>query len=268
MRRLRRGLRCQKNISGHRNLFDSLASVAGSLIIMYAPPGPNPISAGRSGVTMKPWFDSRTCAPVAAVGYVWFLVSASVIQGLRFRDAAAAPISTFLHGPDSAWMQGAYYVLAGALALLGLRFGGRRGERHAACSLALGVAAIAVVLVAYAYSPWPLPGGSGHTLRVRVHVASAFTAFLTVTIAMICGTPLLWKGTKRTLVLAYAGVVLAVEVLAALATTYLQGAYGVLEKLSVAGLVIWLLAAALASWIPCAVTDESPGLHDLSRRGG
>lgn len=190
----------------------------------------------------------RLAAPAAAIGFVWFLATAAVVQSLNPHAVAATPISAYLHGPQSGWFQTAYYVLATALLSLACCISkkpGRRLFRLAVPSLA--VAAFAVALVAYAYSPWPLPGNPSHRSREVMHVASAFVAFLAVTLAMFFETPILWRRRWRIAILAYATGVLLLEIAAALAPLYNAGIYGALEKLSIAGLVFWLLAAALQS---------------------
>lgn len=188
----------------------------------------------------------RFIARAAAAGYVFFLATASAVQGVRFHGAAATPISTYLRGPASGWLQGAYYVLAVAMMLLALRFTVRRRLVHLAAAGALIVGAVAVVLVAYSYSPWPLPGDPTRTARISIHVVSAFTAFLSVTVVMFLETPLIWRDRRRTVVLAYAVAVLVLEAAGVLASGHAHSVYGALEKFSVAGLVLWLLSASLA----------------------
>lgn len=189
----------------------------------------------------------RFPAWAAAAGHLFFLVTASVVQGVRFHDAAATPISAYLRGTASDWLQTAYYVLAVAMTMLALRFALRRHFVHAVAAIALIVGAVAVVLVAYSYSPWPLPGDPRPAMRISIHVASAFTAFLSVTIAMFLETPRVWQQGTRVVALSYAVIVLALEIAAVLASSHAHSIYGALEKLSVAGLVLWLLAASLAS---------------------
>lgn len=201
-------------------------------------------------MTRSPW----ACA--AAPGFVVFLATSVAVQIIHPHAVAATPISDYLKGPGGDWMQGAYYVLAVALALLAIAVLRMRFSawRYAA-GAALVIAGCAVVLVAYTYSPWPLPGNPDHRMRGAVHIVSAFVAFLCVTIALFAATPLLWRGRLRAVFFALAGVVLALELAGTFAPLFAPEAYGAFEKLSIAGIMFWLIAAslALASW---------PGLSD------
>lgn len=188
----------------------------------------------------------RIATGVSALGSLWFLATAIAAQIVHAHDIAATPISAYLTGPASGWLQAAYYVLAVALVLLGTDMLPRRPRPHLAAGVLFLAAGCAVVLVAYTYSPWPLPDNPAHGTRVAIHIASAFAAFLTVTIAMFLATPLVWKGWAQAAYFALTGMVFALELAAAFAPAHALGAYGALEKLAIAGIVLWLIGAASA----------------------
>lgn len=188
----------------------------------------------------------RVGTGVAALGFAWFLASAVAVQVVHPNAIAATPISAYLSGPASGWLQAAYYVLAVALVLLGAHMLPRRPRLHLAAGILLVVAGASVALVAYAYSPWPLPASPGHPTRVAIHIASAFVAFLSVTLVMFLATPLLWNGWRQGAFFTLAGLVSALELAAAFTPAHGAGVYGALEKLSIAGIVLWLIGAALA----------------------
>lgn len=177
---------------------------------------------------------------------MFFLATAVAAQIIHPRAVAATPISAYLTGPGSMWLQSGYYVLAVALILLAVAVLREKlpAWRYIAGG-ALVTTACAVVLVAYTYSPWPLPGSPDHYLRVRIHILSAFVAFLSATIAMFVATPLLWRGRARGVLFALAGAVLALEVAGTFAPDFVPAGYGAFEKLAILGIVAWLIAAAL-----------------------
>lgn len=185
-------------------------------------------------------------AYAAAVGSAAFLATAVVAQVNHPWAVAATPISAYLTGAGSDWLQGGYYALAVALALLGFKLTFERPSawRHLAGAM-LAIAGGAVVLVAYSYGSWPLPGNPDHRLRVAIHVASAFVAFFCVTIAMFVATPLLWEGRLRGAFYGLASLVLALELAGVFAPDFAPEAYGAFEKLAIVGIVLWLIAAAL-----------------------
>lgn len=200
----------------------------------------------------------RRWACAAAPGFVIFLATAIAAQIIHPHAVAATPISAYLKGPGSLWMQGAYYVLAVALALLAADvLSARLSAWRYAAGVTLVVAGCAVVVVAYTYSPWPLPGDPAPRLRDTIHVISAFVAFLCVTIAMFAATPLLWRGRLRGAFFALAAVVLALELAGVFAPAFAPQAYGAFEKLAIAGIVFWLIGASLA----LEIWPRLPGAH-------
>lgn len=180
-------------------------------------------------------------------GIVVFLATGVAEQIAHPYRIATTPFSAYLKGPGSAWLQSAYYLLTVGLWSLAAVFAGWwPAIRGFATAGLLVIAGAAVALVAYTYSPWPLPGPPSMAMRVEMHIMSAFVAFLSVTVVMFMATPMLWRKRGVCLgVLILCGLVLAIEIAAGLAPSYLQGTYGALEKCSIAGLILWLFAAAL-----------------------
>jgi len=188
----------------------------------------------------------RLWSGAAAAGCALFLATAVAVQIAHPHAVAATPISDYLRGPTGPWLRGAYYVFAASLALLGGLIIGTAGPRRYRCGGALLiVTAFCVFVVAYTYSPWPLPAQPTRTLRNHIHLLSATLAFSTVTAAMFLATPLVWRDRGRRIVYLYLGVIFFDEVLAAVEPAFLAGSFGALEKLAIAGIVLWLIAAAL-----------------------
>jgi hypothetical protein len=189
----------------------------------------------------------RWLARCAHAGFVWFLASAAGVQAMHPAGVAATPISAYLRGPHSAWLQAAYYVLAVSLVMLGACFPVPGSPRRESISgILLASAGVAVALVAYTYSPWPMPDHPDMATRAAIHKMCALVAFLGVTIVMFLETPLRWQGARRVRVMLFAILVLIVELWAAPGPRYITHDYGMLEKLAIAGLVIWLIECALS----------------------
>lgn len=186
----------------------------------------------------------RTLSGIAAAGFIAFLVGATGVQALHPVAIASTPISSYLRGPHSGWLQLSYYVLSVSLILLGACFVAMPAARDRIAGLVLVIAGCGVTLVAYTYTSWPLPGHPDHVTRVAIHVRSAFTAFLGVTIAMFIETPRLWSGAVRTRMWLFAVLVFAVELASLPGPRYTPGSYGALEKLSILGLIVWLILCA------------------------
>lgn len=205
----------------------------------------------------------RTIAIAAGSGFVYFLATAVAAQILHSHAVAATPISTYLRGSASAWLQSGYYVLAVSVMLLGVRMASLDPRIIGVpAGFLLFLVACAVVLIAYTYSPWPLPGNPPPVVRIRIHILSAFCAFGGVTIVMFLVTPFLWRLRLRRLFLVLALIVLALELLGYLAPVFAAGSYGTFEKLSIAGIIFWLLGA---SWHLTTTTATSPGTANPCR---
>lgn len=207
----------------------------------------------------------RWMAAVAGLGFVWFLATAVAVQLARPHAWAAVPISGYLHGPDSTWLQAAYYILAGALDLLALEvLGLPRGRRRSFGVGLLLLVSCAVALAAYSYSPWPLPGQPGLRGRIEIHLVSAGVAFAGMTVFMYLATPLLWPDRWRRGAYFIAGAALTLEILASYTgqfNRYAQFASGAIEKLAIAAIVLWLLACAVRLMAPHRDNDRhlTPG---------
>lgn len=184
-------------------------------------------------------------ARLSIVGLAVFLVIAVAVQAVHFHGMAVTPISAYLRGPYSGWLQAAYYVLACALAVLGVCLWRQPGPaRQLFAGILLIIAGCAVVLVAYTYSPWPMPDDPSRAMRGQIHVKCAFVAFLSVTIVMFLEIPLRWRREGRAKLWAFAVLVLAVELASLPGPGYLPHTYGALEKLAIVGLVVWLILCA------------------------
>lgn len=121
----------------------------------------------------------------ALVGIVFFALIATTLQFLRSDlDWQRMPLSFYLIGEYSLWMQAAYFVLS--LTILGLAFGMYGALQPSARSIApLGlfvVAVLALVVVVFATTDTPKHEA---TLHGFVHNIAALTAFVCVTTAML-----------------------------------------------------------------------------------
>ncbi|HET7306660.1 MAG TPA: DUF998 domain-containing protein [Gammaproteobacteria bacterium] len=187
----------------------------------------------------------RLLAGGAAGGCAWFLATGAAAQATHADTLATAAFSAYLRGPGSDWLQAAYYIFAVALVLLAVRMMANRRAQSLSAAALLIVVACAVTLVAYTYSPWPLPGDPSIKLRIAIHKVSAVTAFAGVTIAMFLAAPLLWRPPAQYVLLAFATILLLVELGAAFAPDFGISEYAILEKIAIAGIVLWLIAAAI-----------------------
>ncbi|HET8551414.1 MAG TPA: DUF998 domain-containing protein [Gammaproteobacteria bacterium] len=181
----------------------------------------------------------------AAAGCAWFLATGAAVQIAHADTVATNAFSAYLRGPGSDWLQAAYYIFAVALILLAVRMTADRRARSLCAAALLVIVACAVTLVAYTYSPWPLPGDPSIHLRENIHKVSALTAFAGITIVMFLVAPLLWHTSARAVFLAFAAILLLVELGAAFAPTFGLSGYAILEKIAIAGIVLWLIAAAI-----------------------
>jgi hypothetical protein len=187
----------------------------------------------------------RQYAAGAAIGCIWFLVTGAAVQIAHPHAVAATAFSTYLRGPGSGWLQAAYYIFAVGLVLLALRLSADRRVREAVAAALVFITACAMVLVAYTYTRWPLPSDPSLATRETIHRLSALIAFAGITITMFLMTPLLWRGRARQVVLALAIALLLEELVTALAPRLGIGDHGALEKVAIAGLVLWLIAATV-----------------------
>lgn len=182
----------------------------------------------------------------AAGGVIWFLVSAVVAQVLHPHTLAAASLSDYLRGPESAWLRASYYGFAAAVGVLGVRMLVlHQRVRSAIASMLLFVSAFAIVVAAYSYSRGPIPGHPTVQERMGLHLLSAFTAFGCVTLTLLIATPLLWHGRARRFYFILAGTVVALELFGFTLPHLVPGVYGAFEKLGIAIAMLWLIGAAL-----------------------
>ena len=201
--------------------------------------------------TSLPTASQRNLAWLSIIGLCLFLVTAVVVQALHPEGLAKAPISAYLRGPGSGWLQAAYYLLATSLVMLGICLSMLPApDTHKVAGLVLGIAGLSVVLVAWTYTHWPMPGDPSVVVRENIHVKSAFTAFLGVTVAMFIETPLRWAGPGRRRMWIFAGLVFLIELASLPGPHYTPNIYGLLEKLAIAGLVLWLVACAATFVVP------------------
>ena len=201
--------------------------------------------------TSSPSGSQRNLAWLSIIGFCLFLVTAVVVQAMHPEGLAKAPISAYLRGPGSGWLQAAYYVLATSLIMLGICLSMLPApDTHKVAGLVLGIAGLSVVLVAWTYTHWPMPGDPSVVVRENIHVKSAFTAFLSVTIAMFIETPLRWEAAARRHMWIFAGMVFLTELASLPGPHYTPNIYGLLEKLAIAGLVLWLAACAATFLMP------------------
>jgi len=121
----------------------------------------------------------------ALAGILLFVLIATTLQFLRSDlDWQRMPLSFYLIGQYSLWLQAAYFVLS--LTMLGLAFGMYGALQPSARSIAPSglfiVAALALVVVVFA--PTDIPKHDA-TLHGFVHNIAALTAFVCVTTAML-----------------------------------------------------------------------------------
>ncbi len=128
---------------------------------------------------------SRHLGTTALLGTTMFVLIATLLQFLRSDlDWQRMPLSFYLIGEYSGWMQAAYFVLA--LTILGLAFGIYGALQANARSVApLGLfiaAALALLIVVLAPTDTPQHDAS---LYGFVHNIAALTTFVCVTTAML-----------------------------------------------------------------------------------
>ena len=122
---------------------------------------------------------------MALIGIWLFIVVAVAVQCLRTDlHWQEAPLSFYLLGAWSHWLQVAYFVLAAALCALGAGYyvALHGGRRSAAPWLLFACAGIGLCVTALAHSNLP---GHAPTLEGWVHGTAAQAAFLCVTVAML-----------------------------------------------------------------------------------
>lgn len=135
--------------------------------------------------------DSRRDTPLAlsagwiAFTAIAFVLTASTLQWTRTDlDPVAMPLSAYLRGPGGAWLRGAYYLMASALACLA--WASHRATRHdlrsGLASALFIVAAIALPVVAvtvlYEYTP-------DENLARLLHGEAAQGTFLCLVVGML-----------------------------------------------------------------------------------
>ena len=121
----------------------------------------------------------------ALAGVLFFVVAVTAAQFMRNDlDWLETPLSFYLLGPQGAWVQGAYFVLALVLVLTGCGWNRtlQPAARSAAPLLLFVVAGAALATTALAESG---RAGQDPTLESFVHGVAAQTAFLCASVAML-----------------------------------------------------------------------------------
>lgn len=199
--------------------------------------------------------DTRRLATLVLAGVLVFVAVCMATQLLRSDlDWQRAPLSFYLVGAYGVWLQGAYLVLASALALLGAGYYAALPPqaRSAAPLLLFVLAALALGVTALAETDRPqLPP----TFEGYVHGIAAPTAFLCVTTAMLLQS---WRfrGDPRWRPRFTSAFGLAVACFVAMWVHALwrEAPRGLSQKLVIAAIVAWLVLAAL--WLRRAGTAD------------
>lgn len=134
---------------------------------------------------LRPTAPTATLANAALAGLLLFSLTAIATQCLRSElDWRLAPISFYLSGPYGVWLQAAYFLLAGALAAIGLAYyrALAPSARSGAPALLFAFAAIGLAATAVADSNLPQRDAG---LQGWVHGTAAQAAFLFATTAML-----------------------------------------------------------------------------------
>ena len=194
----------------------------------------NPIEAPRAA--------SSSFAAVAIACFVLFAFALLLVHALRpDRALTTTWISGYAVGRNGWIMTTAWLVAsAGCLMLvLGLiRSGLRSGVARVAAAL-LGVLSIGF-LVAAIFPPGPTLSGDIHSIGFLVNVVCIL--FSSILLSVACRRDARWRTFQRTAV-AFAILLVTMFVLQ-FATAYLEVMYGVVNRLFVTVLIMWLLAVS------------------------
>ena len=199
-------------------------------------------------------------AAISIAGFIIYLGVAAAVQAMHPDEFARAPISAYLKGPASGWLQSAYYVLAASLVSLGVGiFMARPPRRHIAAGCLLWIAGCSVVMVAWSSAPWPMPGNPTEATRRGIHNYSSAMVFLAIPTVMFLETTLLWRRRTGIAVLVFAVVVFLIELAASQGTADAPRIYGALQKFFIIGLVSWLIAAGSRIFIAAGAWERAGG---------
>lgn len=187
-------------------------------------------------------------------GILYFFLASAVLQVLRpDYNFMGTPLSFYLLGTYSAWLQAAFFVLACALILLaaGYYFSSEPRLRALPPLFLFSLGAAGVVVTAL----FQTDTSSRLTRHGLIHIAGAVTAFLCVSVAMLLQSWAFrrsprWQAHFRTALglAAFEFLVLWIYALAHIP------ARGFMEKLTILLILIWLSLAAW--WLQAADSSE------------
>ncbi|MFC3551708.1 DUF998 domain-containing protein [Lysobacter cavernae] len=202
----------------------------------------------------------RRLATAVLAGLLVFVVVCVAVQLLRDDlDWWLAPLSFYLVGDYGSWLQGAYLVLAGALAMLGAGYYAAlpAPARSAAPLLLFVLAALALGVTAMAETDRPQ---RPPTFEGLVHGIAASTAFLCVTTAMLLQS---WRfrgdAQWRPRFVQAFGLAMICFVAMWVHALWREAPRGLSQKLVIAAIVAWLVLAAF--WLRRA---SAVGPHNSS----
>ncbi|MGD8574038.1 MAG: DUF998 domain-containing protein [Gammaproteobacteria bacterium] len=189
-------------------------------------------------------------AGIAFVGVSIFTGTAAALQAARpDYDPLRVPLSFYLLGPGGSVLQLAYYALATGMVCLALAFWqtNNRQVRSPGALAAFILGAIGVVLTATFDTD--LPGTTAHSMHGVIHGISAGVAFLATLAGMALQSWRLrradgWHGTGR---LAWPLALLAIAWLVVYVAFSRSQPHGLLQKVLIALIMLWLGGAALAT---------------------
>ena len=129
---------------------------------------------------------ARNLGNVALVAIAWFATTAAVLQGLRDDlDWVRAPLSFYLIGPYGPWLQFAYVILAGAIAVLAIGYFRVTVDGPGRQGVLLLFVHGGVALAITAQAETDLGGDRKLTVGAIIHAISAPLAFLGTTLGML-----------------------------------------------------------------------------------
>lgn len=189
------------------------------------------------------------CVPwlgrLALIGVLYFFLASAVLQFLRpDYNFMGTPLSFYLLGPYSGWLQPAFYALATAIALLavGCYLDSTRQARTVATLVLFIVGAAGVAVTA----TFPTDISNHVTRHGVIHVVAATVAFLCVSVAMLIQS---WRFRQdprwRTHFLSALGLAVFEFIVLWWYALFHCPARGFMEKLTILLILLWL---ALAAW--------------------
>lgn len=200
---------------------------------------------------------ARWLGRLTLIGVLYFFMASAAVQFLRpDYSFMGTPLSFYLLGAYSDWLHTAFFALAAAIVLLALGYYASSAHRaRSVTALLLFITgAVGVVVTAI----FPTDTNNTLTLHGTIHIFGALVAFLCVSVAMLIQS---WYFRHDTRWQSHFGKALGLAVFEFVVLWIYAlshfGARGLMEKLTILLILLWL---ALAAWWLQRPTEAPPHL--------